>query len=131
MAFAIKTKVPVDRSRAEVEKLIHRHGCTSYGVASDYATGKVRIQFKAKDRIVRIEMDMPKNEQATRVKWRALVLVLKAKLESVEAKIATFEEEFMPFIVMPDDRTVGQHVTPAIESAYATGKMPLMLGDGQ
>lgn len=131
MAFAHKTKVPVDRSRAEVEKLIHRHGCTQYATAIDYSTGRARIQFRAYGRIVRIEMDIPKNEQAVRVKWRALVLVLKAKLESVVSKISTFEEEFMPFIVLPDDRTVGQYMTPAIAQAYKTGKMPVaLIGDG-
>ena len=132
MAYANKTKVPVDRSRAEVERLIHRHGCTKYGSAVDYETGKVRLQFNAQSRIIRIEMDMPKGEQATRAKWRALVLVLKAKLEAVESKISTFEEEFMPFIVLPDDRTVGQHMKPAIASMYSTGKMPAgYLGAGE
>ncbi len=68
-----------------------------------------------------------------RSKWRALVLVLKGKLESVESGIATFEEEFMPFIVMPNDQTLGAILVPMIEQSYASGKMPkqLLIGDGK
>jgi len=131
--YASNTKVPVDRSRAEIERLIHKHGCSQYGTAIDYATGRVRVQFRANtnNRIVRIEMEHPKNDQLARAKWRALVLVLKAKLEAVASKITTFDDEFMPHIVMPDDRTVSQHVTKGIEHAYATGKLPPpLLGSG-
>lgn len=38
-------------------------------------------------------------EQACRQAWRALALVIKAKLEAVDAGIVTFEEEFMAQIV--------------------------------
>ena len=36
-------------------------------------------------------------EQACRQRWRALALVIKAKLEAIDAEISTFEEEFLPF----------------------------------
>lgn len=130
MPYASKTKVPVDRSRAEIERLIHRYGCTKYGTAVDYATGRVQVQFHASDRLVRIEMDTPKDEQRRKAKWRALCLVLKAKLEAVASKITTFDDEFMPHIVMPDGRTVSQHVQPRIEAVYATGKMQQLLTEG-
>lgn len=124
MVYAKNTRVPIDRSRQEVERLIRRYGCTQFLSGMDFETGRTRVQFKADGRIIRIELDMPKNEQASRVKWRALVLVLKAKLEAVSAKISTIEEEFMPFIVLPDDTVVRQHVAPAIKAAYETGQMP-------
>jgi len=130
MPYASKTKVPVDRSRAEIERLVHRYGCTQYGTAVDYATGRVQVQFRASERLVRIEMDTPKEEQRRRAKWRALCLVLKAKLEAVAAKITTFDDEFMPHIVMPDNRTVSQHVAPAITAAYESGKMQPLLLEG-
>jgi hypothetical protein len=131
MPYASKTKVPVDRSRAEIERLIHRHGCTQYGTAVDYATGLVRVQFRSNERVVRLEMDVPKDEQRRRAKWRALCLVLKAKLEAVASKITTFDDEFMPHIVMPDDRTVGQHVRPAIAAVYESGQMRPLLTEGE
>lgn len=56
--------------------------------------------------------------QAERQRWRALFLVIKAKLESVESRIATFEEEFLAHIVLPDDRTVADHIVPRIAQVY-------------
>lgn len=66
-------------------------------------------------------------EQAVRQRWRALALMVKAKLEAVEAEIATFEEEFLAHIVLPDGSTVGQTMIPQVAVAYETGQMPKML----
>ncbi len=66
-------------------------------------------------------------EAEVRRRWRALALVIKAKLEAVSTGITTFESEFMAHIVMPDGRTIGQHVTPAIEAAYTSGKVRALL----
>jgi len=66
-------------------------------------------------------------EAEVRRLWRALALVIKAKLEAVESGITSFEHEFMAHIVMPDGRTVGQHVSPGIEEAYRTGRVPRLL----
>ena len=60
-------------------------------------------------------------------RWRALLLVVKAKLEAVEAEIATFEEEFLPHIVLPNGRTVGEMALPEIERAYQGGRTPALL----
>lgn len=130
--FAAKTKVPEAQSRAEIEKLLHRHRCTQYGTAVDYTLRAARVQFRAHDRIVRFELTLPdpakwrgpKLEQETRRLWRALLLVIKAKLESVENHISTFEEEFLAHIVMPNDATVGMILAPIIADAYAQGRMP-------
>ena len=59
--------------------------------------------------------------------WRALRLVIQAKLEAVEAEITTFEEEFLAHIVLPDGQTVAQHVQPRVESMYREGKMQALL----
>lgn len=153
MAFAEGTDVPVARSRAEIETLLMRYGADQF--ASGYDPKRAVIQFRAKDRRVRFTIALPDPqehrfthvkhaqryfeqertelqarkayEQECRRLWRALVLVVKAKLEAVESGIATFDAEFMPFIVMPDGKTVGEHVIPAIEQAYTTGKMPPLL----
>lgn len=63
-------------------------------------------------------------EQATRQKWRALALVVKAKLEAVEAGISEFETEFLGHVVMPDGRTVAEHARPLIAESYASGAVP-------
>jgi len=66
-------------------------------------------------------------EQACRQRWRALALVIKAKLEAVETGITTFEDEFLAHIVMPDGMTVGKHIKPNIAAMYASGKMQPLL----
>jgi hypothetical protein len=66
-------------------------------------------------------------EQAVRQRWRALALVIKAKLEAVESGITLFEEEFLSHIVLPDGKTVGKHMLPKITEAYESGKMPSLL----
>ncbi len=63
-------------------------------------------------------------EKATRRIWRALLLVIKAKLEAVESGISEFEEEFLAHIVLPDGRTVGEFIRPEVAIAYETKKMP-------
>lgn len=134
--FAEKTKVPVIQSRAEIESMLSRHKTQMYGTAIDYEKLTARVQFKAYDRIVRFTVSLPdpkkfgsgqRLEQEQRRIWRALLLVIKAKLESVESRIASFEEEFLAHIVMPNDMTVAQLVLPQIADSYKTGKMPKQL----
>lgn len=69
-------------------------------------------------------------EQECRQRWRALTLVIKAKLEAVASGITTFENEFLGHIVLPDGRTVSNWLSPQIEDAYSNGRMPPMLGPG-
>ncbi|MEE0100346.1 MAG: hypothetical protein U0I48_01230, partial [Acutalibacteraceae bacterium] len=66
-------------------------------------------------------------EQACRQRWRALKLVIQAKLEAVECGISVFEDEFMANIVLPDGGTVSDFMLPQIKQAYLTGDMPPML----
>lgn len=142
--YAAETKVPVIQSRAEIERLLSRHKCSQFLCGTDYDTGVARVQFKAYGRFVRFVINLPDRkkfssgsrgaagwEQAERQKWRALLLVIKAKLESVENHIATFEEEFLAQIVMPNDRTVADMIIPQIENAYTSGKMPKYLEAGK
>ena len=67
------------------------------------------------------------SEQAVRQRWRALALVIKAKLEAVESGITCFEDEFMAHIVLPNGNTVSQWLIPQISSAYENGAMPKLL----
>jgi hypothetical protein len=54
-------------------------------------------------------------EKADRQRWRALFLVVRAKLEAVEAGISIFEEEFMAFIVVPGkNQTIGDIMLPRL-----------------
>jgi hypothetical protein len=135
MAFAAKTKVPVERTKVEIERLVvEKHGAQAYLIGHQQDPPRVMIQFKMRDRILRFELPLPltgksreKFEQATRARWRALLLIITAKLEAVENGVTTFEEEFLAHIVMPGDRTVAQYIIPKIGEAYTSGKLPRML----
>ena len=131
--FAARTEVPVSKTRAEIESLLERHKAQQYGTAVDYDLLAARVQFRLHDRIVRFVITLPDRkklgaggrlERAERQRWRALLLVIKAKLESVESHIETFEHAFLSQIVMPNDQTVGDIVAPQIAESYKTGRMP-------
>lgn len=135
--FAENTRVPVSRTRSEIEQLLERHNARQYGTAVDYELLAARVQFRLHDRIVRFVIALPDRkkfddgvrfERAERQRWRALLLVIKAKLESVENAIETFEHAFLSQIVMPNDQTVADIVLPQIAESYKSGRMPKALG---
>jgi len=152
--YAENTSVSVESSRAEIERTLARYGASAfmYGWSQDKAV----IQFAASERQVKFVLTLPDKEdpefttyvtgrvnrttyrrtdteiqkrweQACRQRWRALNLVIKAKLEAVEAGISEFEDEFLAHIVLPDGSTAGEFLRPQIRDAYATGAMPSML----
>lgn len=143
MRFAQTTLVSPERSRAEIETLLKRYKATTFGYATD--SGQAVVQFRLQDRIVRFLIPLPKIEDARktpagrqrrtdkipdvlaqeeRQRWRALLLVIKAKLEAVESGITTFEQEFLAHIVMPNGQTIGTLILPEVAAAYQSGKMP-------
>lgn len=131
MAYAESTSVPVERSRAEIERLLNKHGATDYG----FTTGskEATVFFRARKRNVLFRLPIPGDgwipergrateearAQETRRRWRALALVIKAKLESAASRIETFENAFLAQIVLPTGRTVGEEVKGNIEAAYS------------
>jgi hypothetical protein len=149
MRYAATTSVGADRSRAEIERTLQRYGAT--GFLYGWKDSQAIIGFHMQNRQIKFVLQMPDKqdecfwttpgrhrrrresqayaawEQATRQRWRALSLAVKAKLEAVDAGIASFETEFMPYIVLPGGTTVGDFMVPQIEKAYLTGKVPKML----
>lgn len=146
--YATQTSVSVAKSRDEIEKTLIRYGATAF--AYGWTGSGAMIQFEAQDRRIRMALPLPDRnsreftqtptgrarsaesaevawEQASRQRWRALLLVVKAKLEAIEAGISTFDTEFLSYIVLPDGSTVGDRVGPQIETAYQSGLMPAML----
>lgn len=131
MRYAERTAVPVERSRAEIEHILTRYGADSFGYL--YSKSHAQIVFRAKNRTVRFELPLPQREkyrsaahfeQESRRCWRAMALAIKSKLEVVASGIATFEEEFLAHIVLPNNETLGANVAPLVAQAYESGKMP-------
>jgi hypothetical protein len=153
MAYAKDTTVSVEKTEAEIKAVFRRYGATAF--ASMEGRGMAIIAFEMKERRITFKLPLPQQdadefkrtpgkqlmrsnesriaawEQACRSRWRALFLCIKAKLESVEAGIETFEDAFLAHIQMPDGLTVGEHTRPMIARAYETGTMqPLLPSPG-
>ena len=147
MAYAEKTSVSVSKTRAEIEELVQRYGADQF--VSGYKANIAIIGFTMAGRQIRFVLPLPDQkeywytpgrrqrrtdeaahaawEQACRARWRALYLIIKAKLEAVESGLSTVEKEFLYDIVLPDGRTAGEWMAPQIAEAYETGRMPAML----
>jgi hypothetical protein len=139
--FAEKTSVTIERSRAEIEGILRRHGATAFG--HRWNEEMAIIEFAAHDRVVRFTLPLPPRDkfktrivrnhrqactpeqqealwdQACRQRWRALALAVKAKFEAIAAGISEFEEEFLAYVVDPGTRqTVGELLRPQIAERY-------------
>lgn len=148
MGYAEGSKVPADRSRAEIEKTLIRYGADEF--VYGWRSGRAVIGFKIEGRRVQIEIPFPDQsdpkfsrtatgrqrkrnaaiqawEQETRRLWRAASLVIKAKLEAVESGISTIEHEFFADIVTPSGLTIGQALLPQMETIMQTGQVPSLL----
>lgn len=149
--YAEHTEVSADRSRSEIERILQRYGASAF--AYGWEDGRAMISFKASNRYVRFELPMPDREefartpgrgqrrsdistdkafdQAVRQRWRALALVIKAKLEAVDTEITTFDQEFLAHTLLPNGQTVGSWAIPQVEEAYENGHMPKLLTAGK
>lgn len=142
--YAANTSVDSSSSRAEIERTLVRYGAEAFSYGWD--KGQAAIQFVKADRTIRFVLPMPDREskefthtptrgtkrtasaandeyeKAVRQRWRALALMVKAKLEGVEAGIVTFEEEFMPHVVLPGGKTVYETIQEDVTRALSTGQ---------
>lgn len=143
--YAAESKVPVQQSRNEIEKMVTDRGASQFMAASDKEKGQSIIGWTIAGRMVRLEIPLPmrknfsassvgerKWEQAHRSRWRAVVLIVKAKFEAIASGVSTLEREFLADTVMADGSTVGRWMAPQLDGMYKTGKMPALLpGAGQ
>jgi len=152
MRYAKETTVPVERSRADIEETLRRYGATEFH--SGWKATAAMIAFRLRDLFIRFVLPLPSKDedrfrykkdrsglkvkrtelqqvkewdQEIRQRWRALLLVVKAKLEAVECGISTLEQEFLAFIVMPNDLTVGEWLMNDALPQIKAGSMPKLL----
>ena len=147
MKYAVNATVAIEKSIAEIVALVKRAGAEH--VAQVEEPDSFAIQFFLKDRMVRFRVRLPgidivpvrsgngrtrtagerlaKRDQIRRQRARALLLVCKAKLESVESEVETFEEAFLANIVMGDGATVFDRVSAPIALEYDRGQPQMRL----
>jgi hypothetical protein len=147
--YASNTAVSRSRSIEEIERTLSRYGADSFGYG--WEGDRAVVAFRAHNRMIRLLIPMPKRddkaftltpsgrrrrsqkdsyaewERACRQRFRVLSLVVKAKLEAVESGLATFEEEFLAYTLLPDGRSVGEMALPEVARAYEKGQAPRFL----
>jgi len=149
--YAAETTVPVERTRAEIESTLIRYGANEF--QTGWRENQAMIAFRLGALFIRFVLPIPKRDerrfthkksrygyeqkcsekqaeaahaQEIRQRWRALLLTIKAKLEAVECGISTVEQEFLAFIVMPNQITIGEWMIDGL-AMIAAGEMPKML----
>jgi hypothetical protein len=127
MTYAASTKVSVEQTKADIEKLVRKYGAK--GFAAGWQGDRAQVSFIAHERHIRFTLLVPQHPQPARSRWRTLLLLVKAKLEAVDAKVVTFEEAFVGDIVMPDTgKTVWEMTREQIKLGYAGKPTALLLG---
>src|SRR5262245_40838073 len=107
--YAATTEVAVEKSKRVIEELLRRHGADQYHTGWDKERDIIEFGWKGKQ--IRFVLPRPTREdhslspsgwartvrqidqaieQADRQRWRALYLIIRAKLECVEAGISIF-----------------------------------------
>lgn len=151
MTYAKGTAVPVERSRAELVKILEKAGATRCMIGNDGS--KAVAFFELKQRPIRITWEMPTAadrqfthlhpenkwsskrsdlqakklyEQSIREKWRALILIVKAKLEIIEAGHSTVDKEFLADVVLPSSQTVHEMMSEQLAALLEGPKTPLL-----
>lgn len=146
--YAKNTSVSSERSKMEIERTIMRYGAEQfvYGWHGESAV----VGFRMQNRQIKFELALPRRddpefcitetgrersenvahkawEQATRQRWRALLLIIKAKFEATELGVTSFENEFLACTMLPSGETVGQWARRDLDKAMSQGKMPRLL----
>lgn len=151
MPYAETTDVSPEKTRVEIERVLTRYGADSFMYAME--PGRAGVVFQLDRRRVQFVITIPpasefryhpprKNEygrrertelqrdkawaQELRRRWRALYLVIKAKLESVESGIESLDEAFLAQLVLPSGTTFGEWATPQLERVYEGGMPPML-----
>jgi hypothetical protein len=149
--YAQGTEVSTSKSKFELETLLEKYGANQILFGNDPGRAAL-VAFICRGKQIRFILPFPapnsddfrrtatgrirKNttrneaydEEIKRL-WRSLSLCVKGKLEAVEAGIVTFEQEFLPYFVLPGGQTVSERIMPEIEQMCLTGNVPKLLPD--
>ena len=130
MRYAEGTKVTVESSRGEITGILAKHGCQTMAWGTQ-PTGDT-LQFTLGGHLFRFTINKPTWQEVSaflreqgrdpsrvydpnatvaaewRRRWRAHVLLIKAKLEFIEGGDTTLEREFMPYTVLKSGETLGE-----------------------
>jgi hypothetical protein len=149
--FAEGTTVQAGSTKGQIEDLLTSHGCDRYGTMADFATAWILFQHEGIGYKISIQLPDPDDKAFTEYvsrgtryaradtaardlyvkelnrRWRALYMVMKAKLVAVDEGITTFVDEFLSHAVLPGGDSFGEHYAPELRKAALDGRMPGVL----
>jgi hypothetical protein len=122
--------VPVDRTKGEIEAMLTDYGARHFAYFVD-PKGAMVI-FEVQGRRLRFNVPLeegasPKAVRSRNQRWREFLQCVRAKLESVTTGIESFTEAFLAHMIMPDNRTVYEHVAPQIAQVAECGETKPLL----
>lgn len=132
MSLPYETATSGENALADMQKVLQRFGCSSFGNMMDYERGELLVQFKYRDLPVSVKASihgyaaaylkehpwsyrMKRNKadherEAKRIAGVAVYSILrdwiKGQITAIETGILTFEGAFLGQILLPDGRTV-------------------------
>lgn len=146
MSYAKNTTVSAIKTRADIETLVTRAGATSFMCGTRGGMSAIQFDFRAKTVRFVVPLPDPKQfatdgrrrrrspaevlaavEQESMRRWRALLLVVKAKLEAVATGIVSFEDEFLAHFVLKTGETFGQSIREKLPLVLAAEGAPDLL----
>lgn len=113
-------------SQSEIQQMLMASGAT--GLRWHREDGKAAIAFRAGPRRFRMVLALPHtadglpprvtayatakaHHDLARQRWRQLSLLIRAKLDAVDSDIAGFDEEFLGYVLDPEDGAY--HLVPS------------------
>lgn len=147
--YAEGTTVSVVKSRQDLEVLLRQHGATQFsflegdeqsivvyrlsGRHIKHVISRPKVDVKRTSKgLSKEETELKRGEKEYQRRWRALLLLCKAKLEMIATGGSTFEAEFLSDTLLSNGETVSQAMLPRVAQMYISGQMPsLLLGAGQ
>lgn len=124
-----------DKAMGEIQRILQRFGCARFGVMTDTEAGVLLVQFEHRGQKVSLpasftgyaaawlrENPYTTRRRCTEAEWKqkayeigstAVYSILrdwvKAQVTAVETGLLTFEEVFMPHMLLPDGRRFVDH----------------------
>lgn len=151
-AYAANTDITPEKTLQDIQKLVRAAGAAKFGYEDSDREIVIRFSMKGLRGLVDICFKVPlpqaadfiynsigqrmrdvqakqSHARAVRSTWRALLLVIKAKLEAIDAGIEVLEEAFLPQIVV-ENRTVYEALQPALDAYQSGGVRALRAAGG-
>lgn len=125
--YARGTKVPISRSRDEIERVLEKVGADAIAFMRDASLAQVAFRLSGRHYVIKlVHPDQgPRADQIQRERWRQLLLLLKAKMVAVSTGITTPEAEFLAHAMLPTGETLGEHLQARPEQLTTSGRLAL------